>query len=183
MLTKETREQLEALQKANPDLVIPELDPNYQPKNGVGGGRRHQPNRISPEAIPVGFKQCSRCGRVLQNAAADAAAGLGEFGVDKSGKDGRKSSCRVCCTEASRESTARTRGLPYECKSDIKAVKEAFPSFDGDQAKNEAWTAAHPPAASGGSGTRTRTPRPSQAAPAPDTSPEVGAGEDGMVTI
>ena len=182
-MTPETKKLLEELKAANPGLSIPELDnPDYVQANGsTRTGRRHQPNRI--ELTIPGMRQCSRCGRILSCSGPADPAESGEYGMDKSGKEGRKSSCRICCTEASRESTARTRGLAYECKSDIVDVKASFPSIPADKAVNEAWAKrqgqAPAPAASTGT---TQTPK-SKSAPAPDTSPKVKAGDDGLVTV
>ena len=182
-MTPDTKKLLEELKAANPGLSIPELDdPNYVQANGsTRTGRRHQPNRIEI-AIP-GMRQCSRCGRILSCSGPIDSIESGEYGMDKSGKEGRKSSCRICCTEASRESTARTRGLPYECKSDIEDVKTSFPSIAADKAVNEAWAKRQGQAPALAAGTKPARTSAAKSTLAPDTSPKVEADTDGLVTV
>ena len=99
---------------------------------------------------------------------AEEPAEIGEFGRDNNSKSGRKGSCRVCCSEASRESTARTKGRAYECSSDIPEVKAGFPSF----AATIVESTPEPNKASA----RTRQPR-SSSTPEADTSPLVEIDE------
>ena len=139
------------------------------------------------EVRVAGFKQCNCCGRILACGTSEHPADYGDYGRDNAMKDGRKGSCRICCTQQSRESTARTRGKAFECTSQDPAVFAVFPKFDAEPEKAAAWAVAHPEP----DGTTAPADRPSrqrsggtaQSQAPVDTSALIEETESGVITV